>query len=443
LWSERRTQLKEERAAELEARNIEVAGKTLRWEERVFGEAPTNGYSLWISMHGGGNAPARLNHRQWTNQMSLYQPAEGICVAPRAPTDTWNLWHEAHIDPMFDRLIEDYVALRGVNPCRVYILGYSAGGDGVWQLAPRMADRWAAAAMMAGHPNEASLLSLRNLPFALFVGGNDAAYGRNKVVAARAAELDAAFHDHFSGVANRYADFRPRYPEALLDYLATLVPKNSGVWDCACGNGQASLDLAARFGKVIATDASKEQISSAAACPGIEYRVAPAEQSGLPDKSVALVTVAQALHWFDFDCFYAEVKRVLMPDGVIAVWAYGINTVEDDAVNCLVQDFYSNTVGPYWPPERKLVEEGYRTIPFPFAEIAPPVFRMEARWTLEQLLGYFSTWSATNRCIKATGRNPLGPLGVELSRAWGNADSPRQITWPLTLRIGKQPATKD
>jgi poly(3-hydroxybutyrate) depolymerase len=190
LWAERQAQLSQERAAEFQARSIELAGKSLRWEERVFGEAPTNGHSLWISMHGGGNATARVNDRQWTNQMSLYQPAEGIYVAPRAPTDTWNLWHQAHIDPMFDRLIEDYVVLRGVNPDRVYLMGYSAGGDGVWQLAPRMADRWAAAAMMAGHPNDASLLPLRNLPFALFVGGDDAAYGRNKIVADRAVELD-------------------------------------------------------------------------------------------------------------------------------------------------------------------------------------------------------------------------------------------------------------
>ena len=190
LWSERQSQLKGERGAELQARTIELDGKTMRWEERVFGEAPTNGHSLWISMHGGGNAPARVNDRQWTNQVSLYKPAEGIYVAPRAPTDTWNLWHQAHIDAMFERLIENYVALRGVNPDRVYIQGYSAGGDGVWQLAPRMADRWAAAAMMAGHPNDASLLPLRNLPFALFVGGDDAAYNRNKIVAERAAELD-------------------------------------------------------------------------------------------------------------------------------------------------------------------------------------------------------------------------------------------------------------
>ena len=248
------------------------------------------------------------------------------------------------------------------------------------------------------------------------------------------------FHDHFSSVANRYADFRPHYPAALFDYLASLVPRSSVVWDCACGNGQATLDLAERFDKIIATDASREQIASAPPHPRIEYHVAPAEQSGLPDRSVALVTVAQALHWFDFDRFYAEVKRVLTPGGVIAVWAYGIDTVEGDDLDQLVQDFYAKTVGPYWPPERRLVEEGYRTIPFSFAEIKPPAFHMEARWTLEQLLGYMSTWSATNRCIKATGRNPLEPLAAELRRVWGEADLSRKITWPLTMRVGRQPS---
>jgi hypothetical protein len=178
-----------ERKAAIEARELTEGDRTLRWLETTFGEAPATGHSLWISMHGGGNAPARVNDRQWQNQGRLYQPAEGIYVAPRAPTDTWNLWHEAHIDPLFQSLIEAYVAVRGVNPDRVYLMGYSAGGDGVWQLAPRMADRFAAAAMMAGHPNEASLLGLRNLPFALFMGGDDRAYKRNEVAAERAAEL--------------------------------------------------------------------------------------------------------------------------------------------------------------------------------------------------------------------------------------------------------------
>jgi ubiquinone/menaquinone biosynthesis C-methylase UbiE len=204
------------------------------------------------------------------------------------------------------------------------------------------------------------------------------------------------FHDHFSAVANRYADFRPHYPAELFDYLATIADRDSLVWDCACGNGQATLDLASRFERVVGTDASKEQIASAKPHPRIEYRVATAEQSGLADQSVGLVTVAQALHWFDLEHFYAEARRVLRPGGVLAAWAYGVNEVEGEAVNELVQGFYDNTVGPYWPPERKLVKEGYRTIAFPFEEITPPTFRMETRWTLDELLGYFSTWSATN-----------------------------------------------
>ena len=129
---------------------------------------------------------------------------------------------------------------------------------------------------------------------------------------------------------------------------------------------------------------------------------------------------------------------MLSPGGVLAVWAYGINEVEGDSVDQLVQDFYSNTVGAYWPPQRNLVEEGYRSIPFPFAEITPPTFRMEARWTFEQLLGYFSTWSATNRFMKATGRNPLEPLSRALSRVWGDPTSPRLIGWPLSLRLGRK-----
>ena len=254
--------------------------------------------------------------------------------------------------------------------------------------------------------------------------------------------MSQAFHDHFSGFANRYADFRPHYPLALFDYLATLVSRDSLVWDCACGNGQATVDLANLFGRVVATDASKEQLASAKPHPKVEFRVAPAEQSGLPHESVALITVAQALHWFDLERFYGEAKRVLRPNGVLAAWAYGINEVEGDAVNELVQDYYSNTVGPYWPPERKLVEEGYRTIPFPFAEITPPTFHMETRWPLEQLLGYFSTWSATNLCAKATGRNPVEPLSAKLSRVWGDANSPRLIVWPLSLRVGRKGSDK-
>jgi ubiquinone/menaquinone biosynthesis C-methylase UbiE len=248
--------------------------------------------------------------------------------------------------------------------------------------------------------------------------------------------LSQTFHDHFSNVANRYAEFRPQYPGALFDYLATLPPPGSTVWDCACGNGQASADLATRFTRVVATDASADQVASAKPHPKIEFRVAAAEASGLPNASIGLITVAQAAHWFDFDRFYAEVRRVLQPGGVLAIWAYGINEVEGESVNELVREFYAKTVGPYWPPERRLVEEGYRTIPFPFTEITPPVFRMETRWTLEQLLGYFSTWSATSRYVKATGRNPIEPLREALSKVWGEVDVPRLVLWPMSLRIG-------
>lgn len=183
--------LKKERAAEVEEKSITLDDKTLKWLVKDFNLAPEGKRSLWISMHGGGGAPTAVNDQQWQNQITLYQPDEGIYIAPRASTDTWNLWHEEHIDPLFDRLIADMVAVRGVDPDKVYLMGYSAGGDGVWQLAPRMPDRFAAAAMMAGHPNEASLLPLRNLPFAIFVGGADAAYNRNTINATKGKELDA------------------------------------------------------------------------------------------------------------------------------------------------------------------------------------------------------------------------------------------------------------
>lgn len=171
------------------AKAITLGDKTLRWDSRQFGNAPFGKRSLWISMHGGGNAAPAVNDQQWRNQIRLYEPAEGIYLAPRAPTDTWNLWHEAHIDPLFQRLIDAQVAINGVDPNRVYLLGYSAGGDGVWQLAPRMADRFAAASMMAGHPNEAGVAGLRNLPFGIFMGGADAAYDRNRIAAEKSAEL--------------------------------------------------------------------------------------------------------------------------------------------------------------------------------------------------------------------------------------------------------------
>jgi poly(3-hydroxybutyrate) depolymerase len=190
LWKAHAAMIESDRAAEVKARLLKDGDKEMPFFFKTFGKKPEAGWSLWISLHGGGGAPKEVNDGQYENQKKLYTLDEGIYLAPRAPTNTWNLWHEAHIDRLFARLIEDLVVLEGVNPDRVYVLGYSAGGDGVYQLAPRMADTWAAAAMMAGHPNGVSLLSLRNVPFALQVGANDSAYNRNKVGKEYGEQLD-------------------------------------------------------------------------------------------------------------------------------------------------------------------------------------------------------------------------------------------------------------
>lgn len=179
LQAARIERLRAERREEMDAKIVEASGVRMRYATTVFGDAPERGRSLWISLHGGGGAPTKVNDSQWENQKRLYTLDEGIYLAPRAPIDAWNMWHAPPLDALLDRLIENFVALEGVDPDRVYILGYSAGGDGVFQLAPRMADRWAAAAMMAGHPGDARPDGLRNIGFALHTGANDSAYDRN------------------------------------------------------------------------------------------------------------------------------------------------------------------------------------------------------------------------------------------------------------------------
>ncbi|MEI7921166.1 MAG: alpha/beta hydrolase [Planctomycetota bacterium] len=188
-WSSFANRMKPELQAELKSGELKIGGKAMPFTYKTFGERPRKGHSLWISMHGGGGAPKAVNDRQWENQKRLYKLEEGIYLVPRAPTDTWDLWHQGHIDTMFTRLIQDMIIVEGVDPNRVYIMGYSAGGDGVFQLAPRMADQLAGAAMMAGHPNETQPLGLRNLPFALQMGGNDTAYNRNKIAREWAVKL--------------------------------------------------------------------------------------------------------------------------------------------------------------------------------------------------------------------------------------------------------------
>lgn len=181
LVAARLAELKDQRRQEWKDRAIKLDNHSMKFQYRVFGDKPDSGRSLFISMHGGGGAPAKVNDQQWKNQIRLYEPSEGVYLAPRAPTNTWNLWHQEHIDTMFARIIENAILFEDVDPNRVYLLGYSAGGDGAYQLAPRMADQLAAAAMMAGHPNDAKPFGLRNIGFTIHMGGKDKAYGRNKV----------------------------------------------------------------------------------------------------------------------------------------------------------------------------------------------------------------------------------------------------------------------
>ena len=244
---------------------------------------------------------------------------------------------------------------------------------------------------------------------------------------------ESSFKDHFSKQAAEYAKFRPRYPKELFRWLASVAPSNEIAWDCATGSGQAAVELADVFARVIATDASEKQIANAEKHPRVEYRVATAENSGLESQSIDLITVAQALHWFDLEKFYSEVRRVLKPRGVIAATAYKLATVSP-AIDSLVNHYYSDVVGTYWPSERVLVEK-FEDLPFAFAEIETPAFEMTAEWSVEQLLGYLRTWSATQRFMAAEKRDPLNEVEAELRAVWGEKE--QRVIWPLTLKVGQ------
>jgi SAM-dependent methyltransferase len=244
------------------------------------------------------------------------------------------------------------------------------------------------------------------------------------------------FADHFSSIAGQYAASRPTYPPELFDWLATVAPATGVAWDCAAGNGQATLELARRFDRVTATDASAAQLAQATAHPRVSYRVAPAEASGLPDGSADLITVAQALHWLDLPAFYVEVRRVLVPGGVLAVWCYGLLVLDDPVLDPAIQAFYHDVVGSFWAPERRLVETGYQTLAFPFEELAAPSFAMTLDWTLGELAAYVGTWSAVEAYRRARGQDPVPVLAAELAPAWGEAPR-RRVRWPLSLRVGR------
>lgn len=245
------------------------------------------------------------------------------------------------------------------------------------------------------------------------------------------------FADHFSAVAQAYAAARPTYPPALFDWLADAAPGQGAAWDCAAGSGQATLDLARRFERVTATDASAEQLAQAPPHPRVTYRTAPGDASGLPNASVDLVTVAQALHWLDLEPFYAEARRVLVPNGVLAVWCYGLLVVDEPVIDGKLEHFYGRVVGPYWPPDRRLVETGYRTVDFPFDEMSPPPFEMTLDWTLGDLAAYLGTWSATEGYRRAVGTDPVAPFASALASAWGSSERRRRVRWPLSLRVGR------
>jgi RimJ/RimL family protein N-acetyltransferase len=250
-------------------------------------------------------------------------------------------------------------------------------------------------------------------------------------------ERARGFADYFSGHAADYAAHRPGYPPDLFDLLALLPRERRLAWDCGTGNGQAAVGLAAHFERVIATDASPEQLAHAAPHPRVEYRLAPAEAAGLPDAAADLVTAAQALHWFSFDGFYAEVRRVLAPGGAVAVWTYNLARVDPD-VDRVIDRLAYEIVKPYWPPERRWVDEEYRTIPFPFAEIPLPPLAQEEPWDLDRLLRYLATWSACQNYRRATGRNPVDEVGAELASLWG-PEPLRTVRWPIFIRAGKLP----
>src|SRR6266498_5054641 len=239
-----------------------------------------------------------------------------------------------------------------------------------------------------------------------------------------------SFEDHFSKHSEQYAQYRPQYPDEIYAYLASIAPGHSLAWDCGTGNGQAAIGLAKYFDKVHATDASAEQILRAYPYAKVDYSVEPAEHVSLGASSTDLVTVAVAIHWFNFDEFYREVKRVLKPDGILAAWTYSLPEISPE-IDRLISQYYYEILDGYWPERIHYLEERYETLPFPFAEIIPPAFVMEINWNLIQFSGFLNSWSATQRYKTQKGQHPLEMIWPELVAAWGDENEPRLIRWPL------------
>ncbi|MDX2000985.1 MAG: class I SAM-dependent methyltransferase [Chitinophagales bacterium] len=238
------------------------------------------------------------------------------------------------------------------------------------------------------------------------------------------------FKDYFSTQAIDYAKYRPDYPAALFDFIFSKVHHQGKAWDCATGNGQVAIKLAERFEQVVATDASEKQIASAMAYKNVTYQVVAAEQSGFADELFDLITVGQALHWFHFDQFFTEVKRVAKPGCFFIAFGYGDNFIEPN-IDKVVQWFSNDLLGGYWPKERQYIDDSYLTIPFPFKQVEMPAMYISKNWDLADLMGYFSTWSSTNLYIKQNGSNPLQLLSPRLLDVWGEPTQKRLVQWPL------------
>ncbi len=249
-----------------------------------------------------------------------------------------------------------------------------------------------------------------------------------------------SYPDHFSGFAKAYSAYRPGYPDALYTALSKYVQRRERCWDCGTGSGQAAVALAAHFERVVATDASAEQLEHALPHPDVDYRCARAEASGLEDSSIDLTTVAAALHWFELETFYAEVRRVSRPGAVLAAWSYGEKLVVNDAVTECVERLADDIVGSHWPPQFVHIRTQYRDLPFPFRRIELPAQACEAQLDFEGLISHVHTWSGVQRYLKAEGRDPLEEIMPELRRAWfdglDEAKQCRTVRWPLHALVG-------
>jgi SAM-dependent methyltransferase len=246
-----------------------------------------------------------------------------------------------------------------------------------------------------------------------------------------------SFKDHFSGHASDYARYRPLYPEALFQFLASAVPGHALAWDCGTGSGQAALALAGHFTRVIATDPSDAQMANAPSHARVEYVHTECRLPGVNAAAVDLVSVAQALHWFDLEAFYAEVRRVLRPEGVIAAWCYSLPRVSP-AMDPLLRRYHQEVIGPYWPPERRAVDTGYADLSFPFKESTAPEFSIQADWPLDELTGYLGTWSSSKCYREARGSDPIAVVYTAFCEAWGDPSIKRTVTWPIHLRVGRR-----